>query len=112
MGGPIRLEDCGFTGDLTTLVGNNIFDPFNMFTGSLKMAPCNKTVHIKHTVTPQYYSCYTVSIDSVTYGNYSVNNKWIVGVDVVLFLNNQLDDVDIPYEKHAFHGQASGARIS
>ena len=74
--------------------------------------PCDREHHIKHTLTPEYYSCYTVSIDKETYNNYTEQNKWIMGVDVTLFLNNRLDDISLPYQRNAFRGQASGAMIS
>ncbi len=80
--------------------------------GSLQMASCDRDRHIKHAVLPDYYSCYTVTIDRDTYDTYLAANKLILGVDVILFLNNGLEDLNIPFQKNKFRGSASGARIS
>ncbi len=80
--------------------------------GSIQMANCDRDRHIKHTVMPDYYSCYTVTIGRDTYDTYTAANKLIIGVDLILFLNTGLEDLKIPFQKNKFRGSASGARLS
>ena len=76
-------------------------------TGELATIACDPD--IKRTITVENYACYTVSLNKTRYKELYENGSDVYGVDVVLFVNNILDDIEVPFDIDGVLSQGSGA---
>ncbi len=77
-------------------------------TGATGTIPCDQD--IKLTIMAENYACYTVSLNKTRYKQFESMPK-VFGMEVVLFVNNIIDDIDIPFDADVFHSQSSGSIV-
>ena len=77
----------------------------------IQTIPCDIEKNIHLTFFPDYFSCYTISYDPERFLQLTKQGKMVLGIDLILYLDNDLDLIDLPFHKEDFRGLSGGAMI-
>ncbi len=105
--GPDRAKEISHRKDMLVQHCNILF----LGPTGIQTSPCYLDKNIKLTFLPSFFSCYTISYDAERFMSLTLEGKMVLGVDLILYLDNDLELIDLPFHKEDFRGLAGGAMI-